>query len=39
VFAYLAYICFSSFIHASVTDPGVSTCYPTEASCITTNIQ
>ena len=24
VFAYLAYICFSSFIHASVTDPGVS---------------
>lgn len=24
VFAYLAYVCFSSFIHASVTDPGVS---------------
>lgn len=23
VFAYLAYICFSSFIHASVTDPGI----------------
>lgn len=23
VFAYLAYICFSSFIHASVSDPGV----------------
>lgn len=24
VFAYLTYICFSSFIHASVSDPGVS---------------
>lgn len=24
VFAYLVYICFSSFIHASVSDPGVS---------------
>jgi palmitoyltransferase ZDHHC9/14/18 len=24
VFAYLAYICFSSFFHASVSDPGVS---------------
>src|SRR5690606_34953597 len=27
-FAYLFYICFSSFIHASVSDPGVSFCPP-----------
>jgi palmitoyltransferase ZDHHC9/14/18 len=37
VFAYLAYICFSSFVHASVTDPGVSAYYFIEASCITAN--
>lgn len=24
IFAYLAYICFSSFLHASISDPGVS---------------
>jgi palmitoyltransferase ZDHHC9/14/18 len=25
IFTYLAYICFSSFLHASISDPGVST--------------
>lgn len=27
VFAYIAYICFSSFVHASVSDPGVILCH------------
>lgn len=32
VFAYLTYICLSSFIHASVSDPGVSSLHPLPAS-------
>lgn len=33
VFAYLYYICISSFVHASVTDPGVSFNFMTQIIC------